>query len=136
MFCSIPSLLLSLAAPSSANPSVPPAAHTSSVPQPASAPTVPTTQPPPPPKEDSPVPQGVDKARQLIDAHRMTGMSQTSSSSSLDRDEAYGSEDSVARSVSSNEQTEVGAAARRKLPPLAPSRSPATVLTAQQSSGG
>ena len=63
-------------------------------------------------------------------------MSQTSSSSSLDRDEAYGSEDSVARSVSSNEQAEVGAAARKKLPPLAPTRNPATVLSPEPSEGG
>lgn len=65
----------------------------------------------------------------------MTAISQTSSSSSLDRDEAYGSEDSYARSVSSNEQAEVGAAMRRKPPPLVPSRSPATVLSPNAEGG-
>lgn len=65
----------------------------------------------------------------------MTAMSQTSSSSSLDRDEAYGSEDSFARSVSSNDQVEVGAPVRKKLPPLVPSRSPATMLSPSAEEG-
>ena len=65
----------------------------------------------------------------------MTAMSQTSSSSSLDRDEAYGSEESFARSVSSNDQAEVGTAVRRKLPPLVPSRSPATMLSPSTEEG-
>ena len=65
----------------------------------------------------------------------MTAMSQTSSSSSLDRDEAYGSEDSFARSVSSNDQVEVGGPVRKKLPPLVPSRSPATILSPSTEEG-
>lgn len=122
-------------APHSSTPPVPPTSTASSVPQSLPIPAVSTIQPPPLSKDDSPVPPGGDKTRQLMEAHRMTAMSQTSSSSSLDRDEAYGSEDSFARSVSSNDQVEVGGPARKKLPPLVPSRSPATILSPSTEEG-
>jgi hypothetical protein len=78
---------------------------------------------PPTGKEISPVPSAVDKAKQMI--------SQASSSSSLDKDEAYGSEDSIAKSTGSAEHDLV-AQMRKKSFTSASSRSPGSSVSQER----